>query len=73
MRPQGMVLIVGLLGAIDGAWLAANLALGAVAVALAIRWARRSPATGAWVDALSGRALREAARELAELAELERI
>jgi hypothetical protein len=60
-----------LLGRVDMAWLAGNLAFGVAVAFAALAWARRSPRRGRFVDALSGRAPRAAAAHLAELATFE--
>jgi hypothetical protein len=70
---------VGALARVDLAWLAANLILGLVVLALGQWWSKKhversdlSPWARRLVDALSGRSLRSAAGHLAELSRYER-
>lgn len=65
-----------LLGQVDGAWLAANLAFGLAVLMAAVWWARgatgNSPFAGRLADALAGRSLQRARAALQELAAFER-
>lgn len=66
---------VPVLAHVDLAWLAANLALGVLVLIVAVVWVRRNvdrAPRSRVVDALSGRALRDAERHLADLAAFER-